>query len=509
MNEIENGRVLTIDDYLAIVRRRLWWIVVPVILGPIIAYGVSLRLPSRYTSRTLVLVEGQKVPDSFVKPVVTEVLDDRLATMKEQILSRTRLEPIIGRFGLFSDEERLSMESKLELMRKATQVTPVRGDYGVGKAGLKGFEVSFTASQPRLAQDVCRELTSMFMQENLKAREQRSQGTTEFLLSQLNVAKQKLDQEDAKLADFKRKYIGQLPGEDQANFNMLASLNTQLEASTQAISQLQQTKSYTEALLNAQLQSWTTMNRGSGNSVPPETLDNQLARSQAQLTELASKYTDTHPDVIRLKRDIEQLRRKIQEQAAQPRETVAQETGPEPPQIQQLRAQLSSTQLAISDKQRNQARIQQQIQAYQARIQLSPVVEAQYKALTREHESALAFYNELLGKRNQSEMATDLERRQEGEQFRVLDAPNLPEKPTFPNRPLFAAGGFGGGLALGVGMVVIFEFLKKSFRNEKDVLFYLQLPTLTVVPDLEKDSSREKDESSALGKGSNSLVGRA
>jgi uncharacterized protein involved in exopolysaccharide biosynthesis len=133
-----------------------------------------------------------------------------------------------------------------------------------------------------------------------------------------------------------------------------------------------------------------------------------------------------------------------------------------------------------------------QIQNYQARIQLSPGIEAQYKALTRDHESALNFYNELLGKRNQSEMATDLERRQEGEQFRVLDAPNLPEKPTFPNRPMFAAAGLGGGLALGIGLVLLLEFLNKSFRHERDVLFYLQLPTLTIVPDLETDSPKSK-----------------
>lgn len=490
MNEEESGRVLTLDDYLVILRRRMWWIIIPAMLGPVIAYGVSLKLPSRYTSQTLVLVEQPKVPDSFVKPVVTEVLDERLATMQEQILSRTRLQPIIERFGLFGEGTRLSVDDKLELMRKATKVTPLRSDYG---PGLKGFYISFTNSDPRVAQQVCRELTSMFMQENLKVREQRSQGTTEFLLSQLNDAKQKLDEQDGKLADFKRKYIGQLPGEDQANFNMLASLNTQLEAATQAISQLQQSKTYTEALLSAQLQAWMNMQNGAGASANPETLDQQLSKDQWQLSDLLSKYTDTHPDVVRLKKDIEKLKAKIQEQGTQPKVVATeQKSGPEPAQIQQLRAQLKGIDQAMADKQRSQARIQQQIQNYQARIQLSPAIEAQYKALTRDHESALNFYNELLGKRNQSEMATDLERRQEGEQFRVLDAPNLPEKPTFPNRPMFAAGGLGGGLALGIGLVLLLELLNKSFRHERDVLFYLQLPTLTIVPDLETDSPKSK-----------------
>jgi uncharacterized protein involved in exopolysaccharide biosynthesis len=161
-------------------------------------------------------------------------------------------------------------------------------------------------------------------------------------------------------------------------------------------------------------------------------------------------------------------------------------------QIQQLRAQLAGIEQAIRDKQRSQAKVQGEIEKYQGRIQLSPAVEAQYKALTRDHDAALSFYNDLLSKRNQSEMATDLERKQQGEQFRVLDAPNLPQKPTFPDRRKFAAGGLAGGLALGVAVVFVLEFLNKCIRNEKDVLFYLQLPTLATVPDLEADSATGK-----------------
>ena len=171
----------------------------------------------------------------------------------------------------------------------------------------------------------------MFMQENLRVREQRAQGTTDFLGSQLEEAKRGLDEQDAKLATFKRKYIGQLPGEDQGNFNMLASLNSQLEASTQAINQLQQSRTYTESMLSAQLQSWQNFQASSGNSATPETLDQQLAKDQAQLSELQSKYTETHPDVIRLKNDIDQLKKKIQEQGDSPKVSAKEaKSGPEP-----------------------------------------------------------------------------------------------------------------------------------------------------------------------------------
>jgi polysaccharide chain length determinant protein (PEP-CTERM system associated) len=494
MSELENTRQLNLDDYLAILRRRKWWIIVPALLGPMIAYAVSLKLPSRYTSQTLVLVEQQKVPDSFVKPVVTGVLDERLATMQEQILSRTRLEPIIDQFGLYRDKQNLSVEDKLGLMRKAIEVTPLRSD-GAPRGTMSGFYVSYTSSDAHLAQQVCGQLTSMFMSENVKVREERSQGTTKFIESQLRDAKANLDEQDEKLADFKRRYIGQLPGEDQANFNMLASLNAQLDATTQALSQLQQNRTYAETMLTGQLQTQQNLQGTGLVSASPDTLEQQLAKDQAMLSEMLSKYTETHPDVVRLKKDIEQLKSKMEAHASAPPTAPLKEpkNGTESAQIQQLRAQLAGIEQAIHDKQKEQARVQQQIEKYQARIQLSPAVEAQYKSLTRDHESAQNFYNELLGKRNQSEMATDLERRQEGEQFRVLDPPNLPEKPTFPDRRIFAAGGFGGGLALGLGIVFALEFLKKSIRTDKDVLFYLQLPTLTTVPDLEPDSSKGKN----------------
>ena len=496
MSEFEerSSRQLTAGEYLSILRRRVWWLLVPTLLGPILGYVISLKLPSRYTSQTLVLVEEQKVPDTFVKPVITDLLEQRLATMQEQILSRSRLKPIVERFGLFADKGNLSVDDKIELTRKATEITPVRPDFGFGggRPGMEGFHISFTASNPRLAQQVCGELTSMFMEENLRVREQRAEGTTDFLGSQLEDAKRELDDQDSKLAEFKRKYIGQLPGEDQGNFNMLNSLNGQLDAATQGLNQLQQNRTYIEAMLTTQLQSWQSVQAGTGNSANPETLDQQLAKDQAQLSELLSKYTETYPDVIRLRSDIEQLKKRIQEQNAMPHAAVKeQKTGSEPPQVQQFRAQLASVEQAIRDKQKDQARIQQQIQTYQTKIQLSPVVEEQYKQLTRDHETALEFYNDLLKKKNQSEMATDLEKRQQGEQFRVLDPPNLPERPTFPDPILFSAGGLGGGLAIGVGLVVLLEFMKKSIRNEKDVTFYLQMATLVTIPDLDEESSKQ------------------
>lgn len=480
-------RELTIDDYLMMLRRRWLVIIVPTILGPLIAYGISLKLHSRYTSQTLVLVEGQKVPDSFVKSVVTEDLNARLGTMQEQILSRTRLQPIIERLGLFKDEApKEPIEELVNRMRKAILLTPVRSVATTREGDLPGFYIAVTLDNPPLAQQVCAEITSMFIAENLRLREQTAEGTTSFLRGQLEDAKRNLDEQDAKLAQFKRKYIGALPDETQTNLNLLASLNTQLEVVTQGLSRARQDEVYTESLLAQQTAAWESVR--SGNNPHPETLEQQLVAMETALFALQARYTSDHPDVIKQKAQIEKLKDKIHQSALPAKEKPAEkvQVGPasEPAQIQQLRSQLHAYEEAIRGYAAEQARLEQQIKLYQSRVQLSPAVEEEYRLITRDYQTALDFYNELLKKKDQSQMATDLERRQEGEQFRVMDPANLPEKPSFPNRPMFAVVGLGAGLALGLGFGLLLEMLDKSLRTERDIEVYLGLPTLTLVPRL-------------------------
>ena len=476
-------RELTLDDYLAMVRRRLWWIIVPAVVVPLATYLYSLRLPDRYMSQTLILVEVQKVPESFVRPVVTDDLNSRLATMQEQILSRTRLQPIIERFGLFKDGKSASMEDLVDQMRKSIMVTPIRSDIG-RTGGLPGFYVSFMADSPRLAQQVCAEITSMFMSENLKHREQAAQGTTDFLHSQLEDSKRSLDETDQKLAEFKLRYIGQLPGDEQSNFAMLTSLNSQLDAVTQALGRAQQDKTYAESMLSQQLEAW----KAAQSSNSPQAMEQQLAALQSKLLALEERYTSDFPDVVKTKNAIAMLKEKIaaaNSASAKEKASSAQSQKlimTEPQSIRQLRLTIYQLQQTIEEKSAHQERLQQQIKSYQARVQLSPTVEEQYKKLTRDYEISRKFYEELLSKSAQSEMATDLERRQEGEQFRVMDPPNLPEKPTFPDRRAFAAGGLAGGLALGFGIAFLLELRDKSLRTERDVEFYLELPTLALLP---------------------------
>lgn len=485
-------RELNLEKCLAILKRRVWSLVVPVVVVPLLVYGVSLFIPSRYTSQTLVLIEEQKVPDSFVKPVVNEELNRRLATMQEQILSRTRLQPLIERFHIFPDMNSVPMDELVERMRKMISLAAVHDDFGdpsSPKKGLPGFYISFSAPDPHMAQQVCGEITSMFLEENLKDREQSAEGTTQFLSTQLEDAKRKLDEQDAKLAAFKQRYIGKLPEQEQANLSVLPALTGQLDAVNQAVERAQQDKTFAESMLAQQLGVWKSSRSGQD----PETLQKTLDDLHAQLTALEGRYTSDHPDVIKIKREIAEVQKKIEiaPPLASKTDIAGGNSAPsEPQEIRQLRAQIHMLENLRIEKTRAQEELQKQIRDYQARIQTSPLVEQEYKAVTRDYQTALTFYNDLLAKKAQSAMAADLERKQQGEQFRLMDPPNLPDSPSFPNRLLFALGGLAAGLALGMGMIILREAQDKSLRTDDDVLFYLKLPVLAHISAL---SAAERD----------------
>jgi polysaccharide chain length determinant protein (PEP-CTERM system associated) len=480
---IEN-RELTLDDYLAMLRRRLKVILVPVLLAPLAGFLISYLFSAKYTSEALILVEEQKVPNNYVKPVVTENLMQRIATMQQQLLSNNRLQPLVQRLGLAHNR---SADEVIEEIRDNMTIEPVTSDStgarrrsGQGN-DIPGFTLSYTADNPRTAQQLCGELTSMLLEINLRAREQVAQSTTDFLSRQVEAAKNDLDDRDSKLATFKRQYIGQLPGDAENNMKILMALNSQLDANTQNLNRAQQDKAYTESLLSQQLGAW----RSSQTATNPQSLEQQLAQLQSQLLTLRARYTDDHPDVIKAKNDIAEVKRKLAEvnaAASKGEDTTQKSAATEPPEIQQLRLQVHQFGEAVAQATRDQKRLQDQIRIYQGRVALSPGVEEQYKQLTRDYDTAQKFYNDLLAKKNESEMATDMERRQQGEQMRLLNPASLPDTPSFPNRLFFAGGGLGAGLAIGLGIALWLELRDKSIRTEQDVLAVLELPMLVALP---------------------------
>ena len=470
---------LDVRQYVDILLRHIWVVLIPTLSIPLIAYALSRTIHNRYTSQTLVVVDQEKVAENLVKPAVTGEINDALANLSEQILSRTRLESIIDRFGLFKSEHgRLTNDLLVEQLRGMIAVTPLKGGAPGTQGGASGFHISVTASSPRLAQQICDELMSMFVRENIRAREQRAQGTTEFLKKELTEAQAKLNEQEARLSEFRKRYVGQLPGEEQTNLGMLATLNNNLQAVTEEASRAQQDRNYTESLLQQELSAW----RASGGG-DTQSLEEQLAKAQAQLVALEGLYTADHPDVIRTKYQIEELKTKMREASASTPPSDTADSGiAEPAQIQQWRLQSQHLEQVIKDKVTEQQHIQQEIRNYQARLHLSPTIEEQLKTINQDYQSALIMYNDLVSKMSQSEIAARLELQQQNEQFRVVDPPNLPQKPSYPKRWMFTLGGLGGGLLLGLGLALLLEALDKSIRTEHDVHYYLNLRALATVP---------------------------
>lgn len=472
-------RALNVEDYLDILKRRWWMIVIPAIILPIIAVVATRFITPDYISTGLILIDQQKVPAEFVSPVANDALDSRLAYMTEKILSRSSIEPIITHYNLYADQH-LPMDARVDLARKALHIEAIQSEIARSN-GLPGFKISFTGSDPQTAQQVCAEITSLFTKINTKDQADKAENTNSYLKSQLNTARQNLADIDAKVAAFQKQNFGMLQSDETSNVNIMTSLNSRLDATTQAIQALEQNKSVGEALLAQQ--SLPIISSGQA-AQAPQVHEKELQSLLAQKADLESRYTADYPEVKAISRQIQDLRAVMAKQDSAP--AIATPTTPGPSRydsanVVTLRAQLRGIDVQIQAKRKEQDTLQAQIRGYEGRIQSSPGVDAKYKELTRDYETAQGFYNNLLQKNNQSQMTTDLQNRQEGETFTILDAASLPTEPRFPKPIAFAAGGLGAGIALGFIIIGLLEYKDTALRTEREVWDFTHLPTLAVI----------------------------
>jgi polysaccharide chain length determinant protein (PEP-CTERM system associated) len=485
---VRNGDV-TLSDVKRLLRR-FWWIpTVTTVLCSGLGVAAAVLLPKRYSSEAMILVKLPTVPVDIVKPVITGDLSHRLASMQEQILSRTRLQPIIDKFHLYeSDRIKLSDDELVGRLRSSVKITPLEPMQGTENRQMPGFYVDVEFNNPELAQNICAEITSMFLEQNTKEREQQAARTTSFLTQQLEEAKAKLNEQDAKLAQFKRQFLGSLPEEEQTNLSLLSGLNSQLEANTQALSRAEQDRAFNESLLSAQEASA----KAPSIVQAVDTSQVELDALRKQLVILRGRYTPKHPDVVKLQSQIEELE-KHQSESPKASSTTNDARGSvgASPQVQQLRAKIRQDEINIADLTKRQEQIQEQTRELQARVKASPVVEQQLKELTRNYQTASDFYNDLLKKRETSAMATNLEQQQGSEQFSVFDPPRVPEKPFSPNQGMLVGVGFGSGLAIGLGLLYLIAFNDRSLHTERDVEKCLRLPVLALIPEL--DCAEESD----------------
>ena len=476
------GKTYAPEDFVRIASRRKWTIILPFVVIALSTIVVAHFLPNRYRSETLILVVPQQVPESYVRSTVTSRIEDRLQSISQQILSRTRLERIIQDFNLYERERQMGiMEDVVEKMRtRDIKVETLKGD---------AFRISFIGDNPIIVMRVTDRLASHFIDENLRDREILAQGTSQFLTVQLEDARRRLVEQEKKLEEYRLRHSGELPSQAAGNLQQVQNLQVQVQNIVESLNRDVDRKLIIERAL-ADLKATDVQNVATNG--PAEDAEQpvavQLAAAEKSLSEMQLRLTPEHPDVIRQKRRINGLKQRAEaESLASPLspESAAPRTPAQILQRNRERAaqlELESLDRQIANKRAEEQRLRGLAAAYQARIEAVPARETELAELTRDHETVQKMYTDLLAKNEESKIAANLERRQIGEQFKILDSARPAEKPFSPNRPLINSLGAVGGLVFGLALAAFLEYRDASFRSQDEVSAVLTLPVLAQIP---------------------------
>lgn len=470
------------DRYIDLVRRRHVLFLLLMFAGWLAVWGTSWLLPTAYKSSTLILVQQPTMPSTYVAPNVNENLQDRLQSITQQILSRTRLLMIIEKLHLYTDAKVLqSPDDKIDAMRKAISVDLVQNRNNE----ITAFRVNFSAHDPVLAQKVTYELTQLFINENLKVRQEESQGTTDFIEKQLEDARVTLAAQEGKVKLFEAAHEGTLPTQQSSNLQILAGMQGQLQNEQDSLNTAKQQRVYYQSLIE-QYKSLHAAGR-SVDGAPTEVtaIDQELTKLKAQLTDLKSRYTDSYPDVQKLKAQIADTEKQREQMLSHPKAGSKQGTEAESTPLLQLQSQLQANQLEIASRERAIAGLQARIGEYQGRLNAEPTTEQELAELTRGYDQSKANYDDLLKKKNASVMATSMEEMQQGERFTMLDPPSLPTKPDFPNRLKFCGFGVLAGVGLGFLVVLLLELFDDRMHGEKEIKGLVGVPIMAEIPEIQ------------------------
>jgi len=487
-----------LQRFIGIIRRRHLQFLVPLFIGWVLVWGSTWVIPPRYKSSTLILVEQPTMPQNYVVPNITDDLQTRLQSMTEQILSRTRLLVIIQKLHLYGGAQgNITDDQKIASMRKDIGIELVRDPQ---KQDISAFKISYAAGNPRLAQTVTAELTDLFISENLRVRQEESEGTTDFLERQLEDARATLSDQEAKVQEFESQHEGALPSQQPSNLGILNGMESQLQSEQDALNTAKQQRVYLEALLEQEKTAQVRVRPSgdqNGPAVPTDltTIDDQLDKLRAQLADLSSRYTDRYPDVVRLKDQIAKTEAMRNSLIAAQKSANAGSThssgstdpgGLTDPGLgaagRQLQSQLQANQVEITNRESSIEGLKARIGEYQGRLNMAPSTEQQLDDLTRGYDQSKANYDELLKKKEASEMATSMEEMQQGERFTILDPPTLPSRPDFPDRLKFCGIGLGVGLALSLIVAGGFEFMDDRLHTEKEIKTLLPIPVISDIP---------------------------
>jgi polysaccharide chain length determinant protein (PEP-CTERM system associated) len=471
-----------LDRVWALWNRRKWLGIVVFLLPLTAATAVIMGLPDLYQSTALVMIERQQVPEAFVRSTVTSELEIRLHTISQEILSRSRLESLIARMGLYPDlKGPRSSEEAVDRMRRDIRLE-LRGADANRGGMTTAFALSYRGRDPQTVAVVTNTLASFYIEENLKARERQATGTTEFLKVQLNDAKRRLDEQEARMGELQRRYLGELPQQLQGNLATLDSLNAQLRINADNQVRLAERRDTVAGqLAQAKI-----------NSGGPEPDEVRLARLQQELITLRMKYTDLWPDIIRIKDEIERLKKEMADPKPKPDPKAV--AGPPTPEVARLQDALRQIDTELKLAKQDEQRLRQGITAYQTRLDNAPKREQEYLDATRDYQGTKELYSTLSRKYDDALLAESMEQRQKGEQFRILDSALPSSTPAAPRRSRLLVASLALSFVLGAGSMVLMEVLDTSFHSSRDLRAYTTVPILVNIPRIvtEADARRRR-----------------
>jgi polysaccharide chain length determinant protein (PEP-CTERM system associated) len=487
------GKTFSVKDIVAIVVRRRWLLLLPLAIGFACIPVIAKRIPPVYRSETLIMVIPQRVPDAYVKSTVTATMADRLPSISDQIMSRSRLERIINDFGLYTD---LRAHAPMEDVIKRMQ-----GDIGPVQitVGAQSFRVSYSSEDPVISQKVTQRLASLFIDENNRDRENLAESTNVFLETELETAKRQLLEHERKLELYKRTHTGELPQQLEGNLRTIDSAQMQLRAVTESNTRAQEQRMFYERQLADAQATPDVAPVVVGNNPEPQqlTVAQQLELAQRNLEALKAKYTPDHPDVRRAERGLSELKQRLAIEASRP-------TTPSAPvvslaeqarlkRIRELQAQLDVINHQTAAYQAEEGRLKAVIADFQRKVAVVPTRESELVELTRDYNTLKQQYDSLLSKREDSKLAANLERRQIGEQFRILDAAPLPSRPANELKRIgLSLSGVAFGLVVGLALVGFLVYRDSSFAKEEEIERLLELPVLATVPTVETAAEQKR-----------------
>ena len=461
-----------IEKYKEIALRRKWWIIIPFLLTLLGGLAYTLVTPKIYEAETLILVQPQKVPQDFVRAIVSSNIEDRLRTITQQVTSRTNLEKIIQEYQLYNSpsESKLFLEQKVEGLKKRININVARG----GRGG-SAFSISFRGKDPTKVMQVTNALASNFISENLKIRESQALGTSGFLADELESVERRLMDKEELLKKYRERHMGGLPEQLDTNLRILERLQGQFEQLNSNLRDAENRK----LLIQKEITAAEKSRSSAGLSLSPQGQEaRDLTPLKSELAALEAKYTQRHPDVIRLKKRIAEL---------EPGETSidSDSAGKKPTTHrvdQTLIRQFGNIELEINNLKAEIKKLKSQRKWYRTKVEETPKREQELLSLKRDYNNLIGLYNSILNRKLEAEIALSMEQKQKGEQFRIVDPAKIPSIPVEPNVKKIILLTVALGLGLGGGLAFLLETMDTSYRTPEEAEKELQLPVLISMP---------------------------